>query len=146
MPEILQDVAIRRVDLDAEVPERVLRLLVELRTNYLDDELLTALRDQAHALGYELHAAEVASTPVGLVGFRPVHTLARGRHLHVDDLVVTRDLRGRGIGHRLLAFVESRAEEASLRAVYLDSPHEVLDFSRRQGYDPHEAVLMRKRL
>jgi GNAT superfamily N-acetyltransferase len=128
------------------VPEAVLRLLVELRTTFLDDELLAALRAQARELGYLLYAAEVASTPVGLIGFRPVQTLARGRHLHVDDLVVTRDLRGRGIGRRLLSFVESRAEEAGLRAVYLDSPPEVLDFSRTQGYDPHEALLMRKRL
>lgn len=32
------------------------------------------------------------------MGFRPVHTLARGYYLHIDDLVVDEAFRGAGTG------------------------------------------------
>ena len=75
-----------------------------------------------------------------------VRTIARGEHLHVDDLVVTAAARGRGIGAALLSTIEAAARADGCRSVFLDSRPEVLGFYATAGYAPHTAVLVRKPL
>lgn len=95
--------------------------------------------------GYVLVAAFAECGEMcGVMGMRPVTTLARGDHLHVDDLVVTKALRGRAIGRRLLEYAEAWAVEHGLVSVFLDSRPEVVEFYGRLGYVPHTATLMRK--
>lgn len=81
-----------------------------------------------------------------VIGMRPVTTLARGDHLHVDDLVVDAPLRGRDHGRRMLDFAERWAGEHGLTSVFLDSRPEVVEFYTKLGYSPHTATLMRKRV
>ena len=103
------------------------------------------IRQRAH--GYALHGAYAADGRLlGVIGARPVATLARGEHLHVDDLVVDAPGRGAGIGALLLGFAERRARDAGLAAIFLDSRAEVVGFYAALGYQPHTATLMRKRL
>ncbi len=83
---------------------------------------------------------------VAVAGIRPVHTLARGPHLHVDDLVVDARCRGQGVGVALLQFCERDAGARGLVAVFLDSRQEVIGFYESLGYEPHTALLMRRRL
>jgi ribosomal protein S18 acetylase RimI-like enzyme len=97
-------------------------------------------------MGYELVGAFLGLRMVGVLGMRPVLTLARGAHLHIDDLIVREKDRKAGIGRALMAFAEKDAIARGLRAVFLDSRQEVTDFYRREGYSPHTSVLMRKRI
>lgn len=83
---------------------------------------------------------------VGVVGFRPVCTLARGEHLHIDDLVVDEAARGRGVGRSLLAFAEGWAAENGLGMVFLDSRRDALGFYSALGFEPHTATLVKKRI
>jgi ribosomal protein S18 acetylase RimI-like enzyme len=75
---------------------------------------------------------------------RPVATLARGSHLHVDDLVVDNTQRGSGIGAALMEYAERYARDHGLAAVFLDSRADVVGFYDRLGYSAHPAQLMRK--
>lgn len=121
-------------------------LLNQLRI-YIDArEILQRLSAQRAAHGYELVGAFADGALRGVLGMRPVHTLARGAHLHVDDLVVDGAWRGRGVGAALLAFAEADARQRGLASVFIDSRPEVIAFYEKLGYQPHDATLMRRRL
>jgi ribosomal protein S18 acetylase RimI-like enzyme len=117
----------------------------QLRTHLDLDEYLARLAVQARS-GYELAGAFAGEALVGALGMRQVDTLARGAHLHVDDLVVDTAHRGRGVGKALLAYAEADAAHRGLCAVFLDSRPEVRSVYAALGYEPHPAQLMRKRL
>lgn len=93
--------------------------------------------------GYELI---VAFDPeiVGVLGIRSVHTLARGWHLHIDDLVVSHKRRKQGIGHALLNFAEAEAKHRGMSAMYLDAVKDAMSFYQNCGYSTHVVTLMRK--
>jgi len=117
----------------------------ELRS-HLDGEEFLARVERQRSLGYELLGAFRGGALVGVLGMRPVETLARGLHLHVDDLVVRDKERGTGVGRVLLDFAERDAARRGLGAVFLDSRREAIGFYERLGYEAHTAPLMRKRL
>lgn len=61
-------------------------IIAQLRS--LDEaEFLTRVKRQSYS-GYELVGAFKDDMLIGVMGMRPVHTLTRGSHLHIDDLVV----------------------------------------------------------
>ena len=125
--------------------DQAFTVLQELREQ-LDWPTFTARLQRQAELGYRLFGAFDGTELVGLLGMRPVETMARGRHLHVDDLVVTANLRREGIGASLLAFAERYASEKGLASLFLDSRPEVIGFYEWLGYAPHTATLMRKLL
>lgn len=128
-------------DLPAAFP--VVRQLRE----HLDLADMVARVRRQRAIGYRLFVARDASgTVVGAIGMRPVDTLARGHHLHVDDLVVDAAHRSGGIGAELMAFAERWAAEHGQTSVFLDSRPEAMRFYARLGYAPHTATLVRKKL
>ncbi len=120
-------------------------VVVELRTHLDFEEYARRLAIQK-AAGYELVGAFEGDRMLGVLGMRRVDSLARGPHLHVDDLVVRSTHRGQGIGQRLLAFAEQDGRARGLVALFLDSRTEVITFYEHFGYEAHTALLMRKRL
>lgn len=121
---------------------QVYPLITELRTQLLENEFLDFLSKQT-AQGYVLAGAFLDGKIVGLVGYRPVSTLARGTHLHIDDLVVSPAYRGQGIGDKLMDFAEAFGN-SFCRPMFLDSRPDVVKFYEKRGYEPHAATLMRK--
>ncbi|WP_264158933.1 GNAT family N-acetyltransferase [Enterobacter hormaechei] len=71
--------------------------------------------------GHELAGAFGDEEMLGLMGFRPVHTLGRGSHLHIDDLVVDEASRSTGIGKKLLDFAIIESESRDMNFVFLDA-------------------------
>lgn len=128
---------------DSESAWHVLR---ELRTVLSFEQYETALVAQSRQHDYELIGAFKKGDLVGIMGIRPVHTFARGAHLHIDDLVVTKSARGTGIGHKLLEYAETLARERGMEQVFLDSRPEVIGFYEGDGYRRHESILVKKRL
>jgi GNAT superfamily N-acetyltransferase len=106
----------------------------------------TRIEEQERDHGYELHGCFRAGQLLAVAGFRPVQTLARGKHLHLDDLVTLEAERGNGIGSALLRHIEAEARSRSLGAVFLDARPDAITFYERRGYEPHTAPLYRKRL
>jgi ribosomal protein S18 acetylase RimI-like enzyme len=96
--------------------------------------------------GYELIGAFDAGKLVGVMGLRPVHTLARGAFLHVDDLVVDAACRGRGIGRALMAHAREEAVARGMGAVFLDARDTAVPFYQQLGFELHQAPSMRCRL
>lgn len=117
----------------------------ELRTHLDEAEYMRLVEAQA-AQGYELIGAFRADKLVGIAGMRPVLTLARGHHLHLDDLVVTNAARRTGVGEALLAFAEADAQRRSLGKLFLDARQDAIPFYEKNGYQFHQAPLMRKDL
>lgn len=131
--------------LSPDEDRRAAALLVQLR-DHPEAELARRIALQRDAHGYQLVGAFDGDALVGLASLRAVHTLARGPHLHVDDVVVDRARRGGGIGAALLAFLEDEARRRGAAAIFLDSRPDVIEFYRGRGYEAHTATLMRRRI
>ena len=126
--------------------DRAWGVLKELRTDLSREQFESALSIQSRQHGYILAGAFSGGDLVGVMGMRPVHTFARGAHLHVDDLVVTEAARGTGVGRRLLQHAESHARTHGMGQVFLDSRPEVIGFYEGDGYRRHESILVKKPL
>lgn len=102
------------------------------------DELASAWGTQVED-GYRLaYVRDRDGRPVGAVGFRVTQTLAWGRHVYIDDLVVAESSRRGGIGALLLAYVEREAEALGCSEIHLDTGYERHDAHRlylRHGYE-----------
>ncbi|CAE6733570.1 hypothetical protein R69888_02179 [Paraburkholderia haematera] len=119
-------------------------VIAQLRS--LDEaEFLRRARRQSHS-GYELVGAFQDGKLIGVMGMRPVHTLARGSHLHIDDLVVDAAIRGSGAGRALMEYAETDARARDMTAVFLDARPDAVPFYERQNFALHSAPSMKKML
>ncbi|MCF7647217.1 GNAT family N-acetyltransferase [Bacillus subtilis] len=107
------------------------------------NEFLSRVKRQSYS-GYELVGAFKQDTLIGVMGMRPVHTLARGSHLHIDDLVVDTTLRGSGAGRLLIEYAEADAKARDMSAIFLDARQEAILFYEAQNFTHHTAPSMRK--
>ena len=117
-------------------------VLSQLRT--LDEDAFVRAVHRQMFGGYELVGAFLAGRLVGVMGTRPVHTLARGAFLHIDDLVVDEQHRGQGIGRALIAFAEQDARTREMSALFLDSRDIAVSFYEKLGFGLHQSPSMRK--
>ena len=138
------DIEVRPIRQDEH--ESAWRVVKELRTGLSREQFESAVAVQSQQHDYVLIGAYEDKKLLGVMGMRPVHTFARGAHLHVDDLVVTEAARGAGIGQRLLEHAEAHAREHGMGRVFLDSRPEVIGFYEGNGYRRHESILVKKRL
>lgn len=138
---------------DADLSIRLLReheflsaydVMKQLRTHLSSEEFCERCQRQC-ALGYELIGAFLQGQIVGVLGMRPVQTLSRGMHLHIDDFIVDENYRGAGIGRDLLQFVEEDARARQFTGIFLDSRAEAESFYEHLGYVAHTTKLMKKR-
>ncbi len=120
-------------------------IMVQLRPHLDPASFLDRVRRQSQA-GYELVGAFRAEVLVGVLGIRPVHTLARGAYLHVDDLVVDASVRGSGTGRALIEYAESDARARGMGALFLDARKEAIPFYERLGYGFHPSPSMTRKI
>ncbi len=110
-------VDIRPIDLVCEREEAFL-LLLELREKLTQTEFDATLAEAGAADGYRLVGAFVGSAErkslVGLMGYRILTDFVHGRHLYIDDLVVTRHARSGGIGAAVLSWAEKEAKRLGI--------------------------------
>jgi GNAT superfamily N-acetyltransferase len=104
-----------------------------LRDRVRADTFLAEVRRQQRD-GYQLIGGFADGTLVALAGSRPGHTLSRGEHVFVDDLVTDPSRRGEGHGTAMLAWVAARARAAGVPRVYLDSRLTAKGFYERVGF------------
>ena len=69
--------------------------------------------------GYTLIGAYDGDSCVGVMGYRILYDFVHGKHLYVDDLVVTAAKRSSGIGAELLKFAETIAKEHACKGLRL---------------------------
>jgi GNAT superfamily N-acetyltransferase len=123
----------------------VFPIVAQLRPHLDAEEFLDRARRQSHS-GYELVGAYRNGRLIGLLGMRPVHTLVRGPHLHVDDIVIEESERRAGGGRALMAYAEADARARGMTAVFLDARPEAIGFYQAIGYELHPVPSMKKTL
>jgi GNAT superfamily N-acetyltransferase len=109
-------------------------LMAELRARLSRDTFLAEVRRQ-QVEGYRLIGAFEAGALVALAGIRRSHTLSRGEHLFVDDLVTIEARRGDGFGTAVLRWLAARAAGQGLSRIYLDSRATARGFYEQLGFE-----------
>ena len=129
---------IRQLDADADLVA-AFSLMAQLRPHLKEAEFVSVIRRQ-RADGYRLFGGFDGGRLVALAGLRVAHTLSRGPHLFVDDLVTDETHRGRGYGKAMVLWLRTYAGEQGLPAVCLDSRDTARGFYERVGFTFHNSI------
>jgi ribosomal protein S18 acetylase RimI-like enzyme len=114
-------------------------LMRQLRDRLREETFLSEVRRQ-QSEGYRVFGGFEGERLVALAGVRRTHTLARGEHLFVDDLVTEEGARGRGHGRELLLEVARRVASEGLSKIHLDSRITAKGFYERLGFHFHTSI------
>jgi GNAT superfamily N-acetyltransferase len=114
-------------------------LMTTLRPRIRADTFVAEVRRQ-QCQGYELVGAFDGAALVALAGIRRSHTLSRGEHLFVDDLVTAEAVRGKGHGTALLKWVARRALSEGVERLHLDSRSTAQGFYAKAGFTFQTAI------
>ncbi len=125
-------ITFRELRTDAEIAF-AFPLMSVLRDRIRAETFVDEVRRQQRQ-GYELVGAFDDDTLVALAGVRRSHTLSRGEHLFVDDLVTDERVRGKGHGAAVLRFVAARAASEGIALLYLDSRATAKGFYEKAGF------------
>jgi GNAT superfamily N-acetyltransferase len=118
---------------------RAFPLMATLRDRIRADTFIADVRRQQQD-GYALIGGFERELLVVLAGIRRSHTLSRGEHLFVDDLVTDASARGRGHGKAMLEWIAARARQDSIPRIYLDSRLTARGFYERIGFTFHTSI------
>lgn len=95
-------------------------VMAQLRPHLIRNEFVPLVRHlQSH--GYEMAFIQQGGDIVAVAGYRIVTNLHMGRHLYVEDLVTSREVRSRGYGKELLDWLRNKAELNGCSYLDLDS-------------------------
>jgi GNAT superfamily N-acetyltransferase len=114
-------------------------LMASLRDRIHADTFLGEVRRQQEQ-GYQLIGAFDGTTLVALAGVRRSHTLSRGEHVFVDDLVTDERMRGAGHGRTLVRWIAERAAADGIERIYLDSRLTAKGFYAGLGFTFHTSI------
>ena len=114
-------------------------LMAMLRDRIQRETFLQEIRRQ-QLQGDELIGAFDEGRIVALAGVRRTHTLSRGEHLFVDDLVSDETLRGRGYGRALMKWLAERCVAEGIPRIYLDSRNTAQGFYKKLGFQFHTSI------
>ena len=113
--------------------------LAELRPHLRPETFVEVVRRQQRD-GYRLFGGVAGGAIVVAAGVRDAHTLSRGPHLFVDDLVTLRSEQDKGYGTAMLRWLAGHAAERGFTRLYLDSRDTALGFYQQLGFTPLTAV------
>jgi ribosomal protein S18 acetylase RimI-like enzyme len=129
---------IRELHTDTEILEAY-PLMKALRDRIAQETFLEEVRRQ-QAQGYRLLAGFQDGAPVVLAGVRRAHTLSRGAHLFVDDLVTDPALRGAGHGQAMMRWLARESAAEGVRRIYLDARITAKGFYEKLGFTFHTSI------
>jgi len=125
-------VVFKALETDQEIAE-AFPLMSALRDRIRAETFVAEIRRQQQD-GYELIGGFDEGRLVTLAGIRRSHTLSRGEHLFVDDLVTDESSRGRGYGRETMAWLAAMARTERIPRIYLDSRLTARGFYERVGF------------
>jgi ribosomal protein S18 acetylase RimI-like enzyme len=114
-------------------------LMRQLRDRVREDTFVAEVQRQQRQ-GYRLFALFDGGRLVALAGVRRTHTLSRGEHLFVDDLVCAEGDRGKGYGRELMRGLAAMAKETGLDRIDLDSRITAKGFYEKLGFRFHTSI------
>lgn len=125
---------VRRASTDAEIAG-CFAVMAGLRPDLQEAGFVARVRELAET-GYMLAYGLDDTRVVVVAGFRMGDSLARGPFLYVDDLVTAPDVRSRGYGAAMLAWLREFARSRGCGRLHLDSGLQRVDahrFYEREG-------------
>lgn len=114
-------------------------LMHELRDRIRPETFLEEVRLQ-QAEGYHLYGLFADGELVSLAGVRRTHTLSRGEHLFVDDLVTAKAYQRNGFGRELLRELARGALLQGIPRIYLDSRATAKGFYEAVGFTMQTSI------
>jgi len=112
-------------------------LMRQLRNDINYEEFLTIYYQAGRMNEYTLTGAYLDDEFVGLMGCRILYDYVHGRHLYIDDLVVSAAHRSKGIGAKMLSRAEEDATRLNCNGVRLSTGvarEDGIRFYRREGW------------
>ena len=95
-------------------------VMKELRPQLVKEEFVNRIRSQ-EKLGYRLLGLFANDKVEAVAGFRTNECLSNGRHIYVDDLVTSVNIRSSGHGKILLEWIEQYGTDNGCVELHLDS-------------------------
>lgn len=117
--------------------EKVFPLMKELRTNLDLESFLRLYKEAKLRDDYKLIGLVRDEFCYGLMGYRILFDFVHGKHVYIDDLVITKDLRGQGLAPQLLSHAIQVAKDEDCQGLRLCTGLENQDakrFYERQGW------------
>lgn len=99
--------------------EKFYLVIKELRTELSYDEFVEIYKMSHIANEYEVVGYEIDNQMVAAMGFRILYDLVHGKHLYIDDLVVSERFRSHGLGAELLKHAEEVAKQKNCKGLRL---------------------------
>lgn len=124
------------------------KVLRELRTNLSFERFLELHNAAARADAYKLLGAFEAGPCIALMGYRVLFDFVHGKHVYVDDLVVTERCRSRGVGAALLREAETVAQRMNCDGLRLCTGIENeagKRFYEREGWELRSVAYKKKK-
>jgi len=122
--------------------EEILNLIKELAEfeNELEKVELNLSDIKKHGFGknsvFKCFVAEYMNSIVGIALFYPRYSTWKGPTFHLEDLIVTKTMKGKGIGTKLLYAFVNYAKNAGVKRVeweVLDWNKKAIDFYNKNG-------------
>jgi GNAT superfamily N-acetyltransferase len=104
---------------DPEDFKLVYPIIKELRPNLEYADFLSLSEAAADRDDYQIVADFDGNSCIGAMGYRILFDFVHGKHLYIDDLVVTQSRRSEGVGERLLRYAEDKARELGCKGLRL---------------------------
>jgi ribosomal protein S18 acetylase RimI-like enzyme len=101
--------------------EKAYHVLHELRQDLDLGQFFSLYKSAKRADDYTLVAALVDGKEVGVMGYRTLYDYVHGKHLYIDDLVVSKEQRSKGIGKMLLKYAEEIAASTQCQVLRLST-------------------------
>ena len=99
--------------------EAIFPVIRELRSHFSFVDCVTLVEEARRRDEYELVGAFEENQCIVVMGFRILFDFVHGKHLYIDDLVVTASCRSKGVGARLLKYAEQMAVEKNCKGLHL---------------------------
>ncbi len=96
-------------------------VIQELRSHLELPAFIAQVQRQQQQFGYQLVSLTVAGSIESVAGFRVSESLAWGKFLYVDDLIVRSDTRSQGYGGELFNWLTDYARSQNCQQLTLDS-------------------------
>jgi ribosomal protein S18 acetylase RimI-like enzyme len=94
-------------------------LLKHLRMELTFIEFESIYNEAKASTQYELIGVELDNQLVALMGYRILFDFVHGKHLYIDDLVTSTEMRSKGFGAKLLGHAEKIASSLGCRRIRL---------------------------
>lgn len=109
----------------------------ELRTHLEVEDFVRLYKEAKLRDEYRLIAITRSDIVYGLMGCRVLYDFVHGKHLYIDDLVITKDMRSHGLGKMLLQHAVQLAKDEECQGMRLCTGVENQDgrrFYEREGW------------